>query len=359
MTILLKQSFATIVRPQLKRLVSFNLSSSAKLVVAPSLSKSSRLGFIGLGSMGRKMVSHLKNSGGYESLTIHDSNSKTTKSVAKETGTCAGKNLKDVASKSDIVISMLPNDAAITVVAESLLAEKLKAKKNDQKEEGFLLISCGTISPTISRRLALDYSNNGFTFVSAPVFARPDGLAKKQATWMVGGEQQGRVVATSILSLMGNVVDFGEDVGAANVVKLCGNFLIAASIEAIAESMALAEKSGVDREKVMNLLSSTIFDCLIYKGYGQRVSQRDHRPGGFSLTLGAKDVALVSQAARDSDVPMPFLSILNDRFTSAKARGRGEFDWSAIGLSVAEDAGVDVTNDAKRNIKDIKDGRTY
>jgi 3-hydroxyisobutyrate dehydrogenase-like beta-hydroxyacid dehydrogenase len=204
--------------------------------------------------------------------------------------------------------------------------------------------------------LALDYSNNSFTFVSAPVFARPDGLAKKQATWMVGGEQQGRAVATTLLSLMGSVVDFGDDVGAANVVKLCGNFLIAASIEAIAESMALAEKSGVDREKVMNLLSSTIFDCLIYKGYGQRVSQRDHRPGGFSLTLGAKDVALVSQAARDSDVPMPFLSILNDRFTSSKARGRGEFDWSAIGLSVAEDAGVDVSNDVKRN---IKDGRAY
>jgi 3-hydroxyisobutyrate dehydrogenase-like beta-hydroxyacid dehydrogenase len=156
-----------------------------------------------------------------------------------------------------------------------------------------------------------------------------------------------------------DVVDFGNDVGAANVVKLCGNFLIASSIEAIAESMALAEKSGVDREKVMNLLSSTIFDCLIYKGYGQRVSQRDHRPGGFSLTLGAKDVALVSQAARDSDVPMPFLSVLNDRFTSSKARGRGEFDWSAIGLSVAEDAGVDVTDDVKRNINDIKEGRTY
>ena len=82
----LRQSFATPVRPQLTRLASCNLSSSAKVVV-PSLSKSSRLGFIGLGSMGSKMVAHLKNSGGYEGLTIHDSNSKTTKTVAKETGT--------------------------------------------------------------------------------------------------------------------------------------------------------------------------------------------------------------------------------------------------------------------------------
>jgi len=70
-------------------------------------------------------------------------------------------------------------------------------------------------------------------------------------------------------------------------------------------------------------------------------------------------VSLVSQAARDAEVPMPFLSTLVDRFTSAKARGRGDFDWSAIGLSVAEDAGVDVAKDVERNIEDIRDGRTY
>jgi 3-hydroxyisobutyrate dehydrogenase-like beta-hydroxyacid dehydrogenase len=123
--------------------------------------------------------------------------------------------------------------------------------------------------------------------------------------------------------------------------------------------MALAEKNGVDRERVMNLLSSSIFDCLIYRGYGQRVSQRDHRPGGFSLELGYKDVSLVNKAARDASVPMPFLSTLVDRYTSAKARGRADFDWSAIGLSIAEDAGIDVKADLERNIKNIKENNQY
>ncbi len=123
--------------------------------------------------------------------------------------------------------------------------------------------------------------------------------------------------------------------------------------------MALAEKNGVDRERVMKLLSSSIFDCLIYRGYGQRVSQRDHRPGGFSLELGYKDVSLVNKAARDASVPMPFLSTLVDRYTSAKARGRSDFDWSAIGLSIAEDAGIDVTADIERNIKNIKENNQY
>lgn len=123
--------------------------------------------------------------------------------------------------------------------------------------------------------------------------------------------------------------------------------------------MTLAEKRDVDPKAVMNLLSSTIFDCLIYKGYGNRVSQRDHRPGGFSLELGLKDVTLVQQAARAADAPMPFLSVLMDRYTSAKAKGRGKFDWSAIGLNIAEDAGIDVAKDVARNVKDIEDGRTY
>lgn len=75
--------------------------------------------------------------------------------------------------------------------------------------------------------------------------------------------------------------------------------------------------------------------------------------------MGLKDVTLVSQAAREASVPMPFLSVLLDRFVAAKAKGRSGFDWSAIGLNVAEDAGIDVTKDVARNQKDIADGRTY
>jgi 3-hydroxyisobutyrate dehydrogenase-like beta-hydroxyacid dehydrogenase len=81
--------------------------------------------------------------------------------------------------------------------------------------------------------------------------------------------------------------------------------------------------------------------------------------GGFSLDLGLKDVTLVSEAAREADTPMPVLSVLLDRYTSAKARGRGKFDWSAIGLSAAEDAGIDVQADLKRNQTAIENGDVY
>ncbi len=89
------------------------------------------------------------------------------------------------------------------------------------------------------------------------------------------------------------------------------------------------------------------------------MSERDHRPGGFSLALGLKDVTLVSQAAREADVPMPFLSTLLDRYVAAKAKGRADFDWSAIGLSVSEDAGIDVSADVARTRKDVDEGNVY
>merc|ERR1712196_314988 len=112
---------------------------------------------------------------------------------------------------------------------------------------------------------------------------------------------------------------------------------------------------GVDRQAVMHMLSGSIFDCLIYKGYGQRVSERDHRPGGFSLELGYKDCTLVKEAAKEVNVPMPFLSVLLDRYTSSMAKDRSMMDWSAIGLAVAEDAGIDVSKDIAQNEKDVKE----
>ena len=100
----------------------------------------------------------------------------------------------------------------------------------------------------------------------------------------------------------------------------------------------------------MTMLNTTIFDCLIFKGYGNRVAQRSHVPGeplvgpGFQLDLGLKDVTLALDVAHKVKAPMPFGSVLHDRFLGASARGRGKMDWSAIGLSVSEDAGLDVSH---------------
>ena len=162
-------------------------------------------------------------------------------------------------------------------------------------QQGAAHVSCSTVSPQTARSLATDHKAAGVDYIAAPIFARPDGVASKTGTFMVSGSNEAVDRVLPLLkSTISTVYRFGEDPGAANVVKLCGNFLIASSIEAIGEALALAEGNGVDRVEVMNMLSETIFNCLIYKGYGKRISERDHSPGGFALELGLKDVRLVS-----------------------------------------------------------------
>lgn len=155
-------------------------------------------------------------------------------------------------------------------------------------------------------------------------------------------------MVTPILSATATkVYDFGDAVTAANVVKICGNFLIAASIESMSEAFTLAQKNGVDRVQLKEMMTETIFDCLIYKGYGQRVADFDHTPykdAHFALELGHKDVNLVLDTANRSSVPMPFAAVLHDRYLSAMSKKRDALDWSAIALGMAEDAGFDVAD---------------
>jgi len=317
-------------------------------------SSSSRIGLVGLGAMGSKMALNLLQD--KNSVVVYDRDPQaiatTLQQLSKEKIVgCAASGAKsiaelviDPAAPCSVVFSMLPNDDILEAVSN----EMLQYKPHNVSQP--VHISCSTISPALARKLQVAHQAAGWDFISAPVFARPDGIFRRQAVFMISGEPRGRDIARMLLQSMGRVEDFGDEVSAANVTKLCGNYLIAASIEAMSEAMVFAEKHDVDREKVMNLLNTTIFDCLIYKGYGQRVSQRDHRPGGFALELGLKDVLLVQGAARRQSVPMPFLSVLADRFVAAKAQGRGALDWSAITLGAAADAGLDVNADLKRNV---------
>lgn len=278
------------------------------------------IGFVGLGHMGSRMCQNLVNDGRKILVYDIDTNKKDTvvstiqSSVGDKEMVNSVDNVKELGSKCNIVITMLPNDNIVRITNQALM-DGLQKSQNENittstASKPFVHISCSTISPTTSRSIVSDYSKMSLpsgiqkqpVFITSPVFARPDGIGKRQATWMIAGSSRERQIAQELLDSSGHCVDYGDDVGASNVVKLCGNFLIASTIESISEAMALAEKHNVDRQAVMQMLSGSIFDCLIYKGYGQRVSERDHRPGGFSLELGYKDCTLVKEAAKEVNV---------------------------------------------------------
>jgi len=292
------------------------------------------LGFVGLGKIGSGMVINLQKAG--ESLLVFDQNPAAVSSVVSS-GIKAASSVADVAVQSPIVLSALPDDRVLAAVSDELLPALA------DRADGAIHVSCSTVSPEIARRLGEAYAARGVGFVSAPVFARPDGMRRGEATFPVSGPSwaKERVVPLLQKTALG-VHDFGEDVAAANVVKLGGNFLIAAAIESLAEASALAESHGVDREQFVSLMSSTIFDCLIYRGYGHRVAARDHHPypdAHFALDLGTKDVSLVHNAATQARCPMPIASLIRDRFLASQNLGRGQLDWSALALKASEDAG--------------------
>mmetsp|Transcript_26745 Transcript_26745/g.49104 ORF Transcript_26745/g.49104 Transcript_26745/m.49104 type:complete len:357 (+) Transcript_26745:64-1134(+) len=305
-----------------------------------------RVGVLGLGKIGGAMARNWLASG--IQVSAFDLDSVAVQRLVAD-GAVEAKSATELVQNSDMVVSVLPNDQVLRAV---LLGEDgvLQHFGKDQ-----IHISCSTISPTTARDLAAAHESSGTgIYVGAPVFARPDGMARREAYIPVGGPS---AAIKRCLPLLQNtafedgVKVFGEDAGAGNVVKLCGNFLIAAAIESMAESLALAEKQGVDREEVMKFLNTSIFDCLIYRGYGHRVAARDHEPyldAHFALELGLKDVSLVSETAAKVGCPMPVCSVLKDRFLSAKSAGWEKLDWSAIGMRVSQDAGTDVSSALKR-----------
>jgi 3-hydroxyisobutyrate dehydrogenase-like beta-hydroxyacid dehydrogenase len=291
-----------------------------------------KIGFVGVGAMGLPMAANLIAAGFH--LTVYNRTaSKVEPLVAK--GAHRAARAGDVAHPGGIVVSMLADDASVRalVAGEYALAEHLAP-------DG-IHISMSTVSPAVTRELAAYHAAHGSVIVAAPVFGRPNAAQAKQLRICVSGAADAKAKVKPILEAMGQeVFDFGEDPGAANVVKLAGNFMIAAALEAMGEAVAMMRKSGVDPAAALEMLAKTIFSAPVYQGYGPIIAHGRFTPAGFRLPLGLKDIDLAIQTAREAGVPMPMASLIRDRFVSAIAKGRAELDWSAIALGAADDAGI-------------------
>lgn len=294
--------------------------------------KQTAIGFIGLGQMGEPMARNLLKAG--FQLGIYNRTRAKADGLAREGARVVDQPALAVTS-GGIVVTMLANDAALeaVVLGPQGIAEALG--------EGGTHISMSTISPETARRLAAEHERRGGRYLAAPVFGRPEAAAAAKLWICISGSAAAQATAAPILQALGQGVHaFGEDPGAANVVKLAGNFLIGSAIEALAEALALGEKNGVDRTALASFFSQTIFACPIYQNYGKIIATEQYEPPGFKLALGMKDIGLVLDAAQLARVPMPLASLLRDRLLASLANGRQDLDWTAIALAVSEDAGL-------------------
>ena len=290
------------------------------------------IAFVGLGNMGRAIARNLLAAGHH--LRVWNRTPGKDKELG-EAGAERASSAADAVVPRGILVTMVADDKAVEeVVGSPGLLERLGNGVH---------LSMSTIGPETSRRLLKRHEAAGSSYVAAPVFGRPEAAEARKLWVCVSGPAKPAARVRPLLDAIGQgVFEFGEDPGAANVVKLCGNFLIVAAMEAMAEAWTLAEKSGLDRAAVAKMLTETLFTGPVNKNYGAMIADLKPRPAGFRLMLGLKDVELALGAADVAKAPMPFASLLRDRFLSAAAKGRGDLDWSAIALGVAEDAGINV-----------------
>ena len=293
-----------------------------------------KVGFVGLGSMGSPMAMNLLRAG--HDLTVYNRTVEKTK-LLLDRGARAAADLAE-ACRGDVVFTMLADDQAVESVvfgASGILA-KLRP--------GSVHVSSSTISVALSQKLTAAHEKNNQSFVSAPVFGRPEAAEVGKLLVVVAGPNNAVERCTPLFEAIGQrSFRFGEQPWVANLIKVSGNFLIASVLESLGEAMALVGKAGINQHEYLDFLTSTFFAAPVYKTYGQIIADKKFQPAGFAAPLGFKDVRLTLAAGEQFRVPLPFASLIRDRFLALLARGGDSLDWSAISQITAEDSGQSST----------------
>jgi 3-hydroxyisobutyrate dehydrogenase-like beta-hydroxyacid dehydrogenase len=291
-----------------------------------------QIGFIGLGQMGAAIAANLVRAG--HDVAVWNRSAEKAKPLIKNGATLAA-SPRAVASGRDAVVSMLADDVALegVLAGENGLLAGLKA--------GALHISMSTIGVATADDVAARHAERGQRFVSAPVFGRPEAAAAAKLFVAAAGDAADLQFARPLFEAISQrVFHVGNTPSAANLVKLCGNFMILATIEAMAEAMTLAEKGGVPKAKLLEVLTGTLFDAPVVRTYGAILVDERFRPAGFAAPLGLKDMHLASHAAEARRVPMPLLSLLRDHLLETLAKEGEDIDWSGIARTTARNAGL-------------------
>ena len=289
------------------------------------------IGFVGLGNMGLALATNLLKAG--FGLRVYNRTAEKARPLLDQGATLA-RTPADAIQPDGVVVTMVSDDDALEEV--TLGPNGLLARLGNGVH-----LSMSTVAPHTARRLAGLHRERGGSYVASPVFGKPD-VAREAKLWVVtSGDASARSRVRRLQEAVGQqVFDFGDDAGAANAIKLAGNFLLGAAIESMAEAFTLAQKHGVQREQTHEFFSHTLFNCFVYQAYGKVVASEEYQPVGARPSLIRKDFGLVLQAANEALVPMPLAGLIHERLTSTVAKGRDNIDWSGFAREVSERAGL-------------------
>jgi len=280
----------------------------------------SKIGFIGLGIMGRHMLRNLRKAG--HELVAYDIVPASVDAVVGN-GVERGASCKDVASRTDIVITMLPDGPEVeqAVLGPGGVLEGARA--------GLILVDMSSISPLVSQEIGAACSKIGVGFLDAPVSGGEPKAIDGTLAIMVGGDKATFDKVSPLLQLMGSSVVLTGAVGAGNVTKLANQIIVACNIAAMSEALVLADRCGVDSEVVFNAIKGGLAGSTVLNAKAPMVIARNFKPG-FRIRLHQKDLRNALLTSESMKVALPLTSMVQQMLIALMNRGSGDLDHSAI-----------------------------
>ncbi|KFC65750.1 Beta-hydroxyacid dehydrogenase, 3-hydroxyisobutyrate dehydrogenase [Bosea sp. LC85] len=272
-----------------------------------------RVGFIGLGTMGREMARNLLEAG--HSVTAFDIVGSAVEELVSA-GAIAATSPAQAAADADIAITMLPDTPQVEEVVygpQGLLASP---------PAGRLVVDMSTISPVAVRRIHADLKATGTDFIDAPVSGGPIGAKNAALSIMAGGEAEAFARAEPYFRAMGTTITHVGAPGAGQAVKLCNQLICGINIQAICEAIALGRASGVDLEQLRNVLLGGSAASWMLEKLGPAMIAGDVG-AGFRIDLMLKDLRLVQEQAQALSVPLPGTALVTSQYIEARAHGEG------------------------------------
>lgn len=290
-----------------------------------------RIGFIGLGIMGRPMALNLARAG-YQ-LVVRDHTPPLDELI--EAGARAADSAAEVAAGVDLVILMLPNSPH---VREVMCGE---GGVLEGAHSGLIVVDMSSIAPAASQEMELAARPLGVTYIDAPVSGGEPKAVDGTLAIMVGGDLAAFEVAKPILEVMGSSVTHVGPIGAGNVTKLANQMIVALNIAALSEAMVLATRAGVDPEKVFEAIRSGLAASTVMDAKAPMMLRGDYTPG-FRIELHVKDLANALDTAHNVHAPVPLTAEVMEILQGLMVAGEGRNDHSGIVRHYERLAGVEV-----------------
>ena len=294
-----------------------------------------KVGFIGLGIMGKPMSKNLLKAG-YD-LTVFDLNQAAVEETVKA-GAKSASSAREAAKGAEVVITMLPNSPHVNSV---MLGEDGVAKA---MEKGATFIDMSSINPIASREINAELEKLGIDMLDAPVSGGEPKAVDGTLSFMVGGKQEVFDKYKELLSHMGaSVVRCGE-IGAGNVTKLCNQIVVAVNIAAVGEALMLGKKAGVAPEAIYQAIRGGLAGSTVMDAKAPMMMNRNFKPG-FKIDLHIKDLNNVLDTAKAVDSPTMLTSQVMEMMKVLHADGEGQSDHSALAKFYEKLTGVEITKE--------------